>query len=112
MKVLTRPEEQILLAAHKLADKAYSIEIKRYLEKLTNKSWSMGAIYDPLDRLEKNGLLKSYTSEPTKERGGRSKRIYQLTRSGVDALIEIKKVTESVWKGISVETLEKKYGVK
>lgn len=109
MKSLTRPEEQILLAVHRLADQAYSVEIKRFLEKLTNKNWSMGAIYDPLDRLDKNGLLTSYISEPLQERGGRSKRIYQLTKRGIESLIQIKKVTDSIWDGISVVSLEKKF---
>lgn len=101
MKTLTRPEEQVLLTVHRLQNEAYSVTIKTMLEDLTNKNWSFGAVYDPLDRLEKKGLLSSSISEPTKERGGRGKRIYSLTEDGIKALIEIKKVTEAMWSGIN-----------
>ncbi len=43
---------------------------------------SLGSIYMPLDRLVKKGLLDSYLSEVTQERGGRHKRIYKLTKDG------------------------------
>ena len=33
-----------------------------------------------LDRLEKKGLLSSYLTDPTPERGGRAKRCYRVTK--------------------------------
>lgn len=108
MKPITRPEEQILLTVHRLQKEAYCVPIKEQLEEITDKNWSFGAVYDPLDRLEKKGLLSSHISAPTTERGGRGKRIYSLTSEGIKALIEIRKVTESMWKGITKLSLEKK----
>ncbi len=107
MKLLTRPEELVLLAVWRLQDSAYCVPIREQLMRVTAREWSFGAIYDPLDRLEKKGLLASYQSEPTQSRGGRSKRIYKLTKKGLEALIEIKSVEEAMWEGISKPSLKK-----
>ena len=45
-----------------------------------------GALYATLDRLEDKGLVTSWLSDPTPERGGRSKRHYRLESSGERAL--------------------------
>jgi DNA-binding PadR family transcriptional regulator len=39
-----------------------------------------------LERLEKKGLLRSSMTEPTPERGGRSKRMYSVTDPALAAL--------------------------
>jgi DNA-binding PadR family transcriptional regulator len=49
---------------------------------------SLGAVYVTLDRLEDKGFISSWLSEPTRERGGRSKRHYQLQALGERALQE------------------------
>ncbi|MFC1565020.1 PadR family transcriptional regulator [candidate division KSB1 bacterium] len=107
MKLLTRPEELVLLAVWRLQDDAYCVLIREQLMGVTGRDWSFGAIYDPLDRLEKKGLLESNLSEPTQQRGGRSKRIYKLTKTGLEALIEIKNVEEAMWEGISKPSLKR-----
>jgi len=100
MRLLSRSEELVLLAAWRLQDNAYCVPIREQLSTVTKKKWSFGAIYDPLDRLEKSGLLVSYLSEPTRERGGRSKRIYKLTEDGKKSLADIKQVADTMWAGI------------
>jgi DNA-binding PadR family transcriptional regulator len=50
------------------------------------KRVALGAIYATLDRLEDKELVTSWLSDPTPERGGRSKRYYRLERSGEEAL--------------------------
>ena len=97
MRLLSRSEEMVLLTIRKLQADAYCVPIREHLNMITQKKWSFGSIYDPLERLERKGLLDSYLTEPTKERGGRSKRIYRLTRSGQTALIEIRKIQEAMW---------------
>ena len=47
---------------------------------------SLGAVYKTLDRLEGKGYVASTVGEPTAERGGRSKRIYRVTASGLRVL--------------------------
>ena len=74
---------------------------------LTSKPWSFGAVYMPLERLEKQNLLRSSLADPTPERGGRSKRIYELTEFGQEALLKIKKIQEAAWQGLSKFSFEK-----
>ncbi|MBN1271043.1 MAG: PadR family transcriptional regulator [Candidatus Aminicenantes bacterium] len=97
MKLLSRSEELVLLAVLTLKEHAYCVPIRKKLKETTGKSWSFGSIYDPLDRLVHRGFLKSFLSEPTKERGGRSKRIYRLTEEGKKALIEIRNIEKALW---------------
>ena len=101
MRLLSRSEELVLLTVWKLEQEAYCVPIRDELIKATGQNWSFGSIYDPLDRLERKKLLKSHLSEPVKERGGRSKRIYRLTPKGLKALIDIKKVHDTVWSDIN-----------
>jgi PadR family transcriptional regulator PadR len=100
MKLLSRSEELVLLAVWFLREDAYCVPIREHLMKVTQKKWSFGSVYDPLDRLEKKKLLESSLSTPTKERGGRSKRIYRLTKRGEKALLEIRSIQETMWAGI------------
>ncbi len=99
MKFLSRIEEIILLAIWKLQDNAYGVTIRSQLQEMTGKTWAFGALFVTLERLVKKGFLESYLSDPTPQRGGRSKRIYTVTRDGLQALAEVKKVQETVWAG-------------
>lgn len=100
MKLLTRPEELILLAIWRLKDNAYCIPIRAQVSEITGEEWSLGSIYMPLDRLRKKGFLDSYLSEITPERGGRHKRIYKLTSAGLGALQKVHGVEKRMWQGI------------
>lgn len=106
IKFLSRPEELVLLAVWRLKENAYCVPIKKQLVKATGYDWSFGAVYDPLDRLEKKGLLQSSLSDPTARRGGKRKRIYKVTPGGIKALIEIKTMSENVWEGIPLKVLK------
>ncbi len=97
MKVLSSQDEILLLAILALKDDAYGVTIRHYVSKVTGKEWSIGAIYDPLYRLEKKGYVSSFLSDPTSERGGRAKRIFSVTESGKRALAEHKKVRDELW---------------
>jgi len=97
MRLLSRSEELVLLAVWKLKDEAYCIPIQAHLNKMTGKKWSFGSIFDPLDRLEKKRLLTSCLTEPVKARGGRSKRVYGITREGIKALAEMARIQEAMW---------------
>lgn len=101
MRLLTRPEEFVLLAVWKLQDRAYSLPIREQLSDITGHTWSLSSIYTPLDRLVKKGCLTSYVTESTPERGGRHKRIYQLTHKGQQALIRIREVEQAMWAGVN-----------
>ena len=97
MKVLSSQDEILLLAVIALKEDAYGVTIRQYVSKVTGKEWSIGAIYDPLYRLEKKGYVSSYLSDPTSERGGRAKRIFSVTKEGKRALADHKKVRDDLW---------------
>lgn len=97
MKLLSRPEELILLAIWKLKDNAYCVPIREQVMEMTGKKWSFGSIYIPLNRLEEKGLINSLLAEPTRERGGRAKRYYNLTKQGKTALEEIRELQQRIW---------------
>jgi PadR family transcriptional regulator PadR len=101
VKVLSSQDEILMLAILALGENAYGVTIRRHVSEATGKEWSIGAIYDPLYRLEKNGYVRSYLSEPTRERGGRAKRIFLVTREGREALLKHKKVRDELWDGLA-----------
>ena len=94
---LSRKEELLLLAIWKLEDNAYGVTIRKHASKVTQKYWSIGAIYDVLDRLTRKGLVSTSISEPVAERGGKSKRFYKITKAGFKALEEVKALQNSMW---------------
>ena len=98
-KYLSRPEEILLLAVWKLRHEAHGLAIRDLIQRMTGKRWSVGAIYGPLERLEKKGLLASRTSDPRPERGGRRKRMFKLTRAGLRELDELHRVNAVLWQG-------------
>ena len=100
MKLLSRIEEIILLSIWRLGDRAYGMAIREEVIKATGKKWLLGAIYGPLGRLHKNGYVLTLMGEPTPERGGRSKVYYRVSREGIKALREIKRVNSLVWNDI------------
>lgn len=100
MKLLSRSEEMVLLTVWKLQEEAYCVPIRRELMDVTGKKWSFGSIYDPLERLERKGLLTSFLTDPISTRGGRSKRIYGLTRRGKRALLEIRQIQQIMWDAV------------
>lgn len=97
METLSKQEEIILLAVWRLKDNAYGITIRKYLKKATGKNISIGGIYVPLDRLVRKDYLKSYYGDSTPERGGMSKRYYNLTPEGLEALKKAKRVHDKLW---------------
>ena len=81
--------------------------IRKKVIEMTGKEWSFGAVYDPLDRLEKKGYLESGLSNPSPRRGGKSKRMYNLTKHGLQELVAIRNLQESVWRDVPKEVLER-----
>jgi DNA-binding PadR family transcriptional regulator len=80
-------EQLVLTAILTLGENAYGVTIHAKVEELSRpKRVVLGAVYATLDRLEDKGLIASWLSDPTPERGGRSKRHYRLEKSGERAL--------------------------
>ncbi len=100
MKILSRKDELILLAVWKLQDDAYGVTIRDHIKEQTGISIKFGAIYAPLARLVRVGIVESYNSDPIPERGGRSKILYRLTEQGKVELKRIQEVNEAMWDGL------------
>ena len=98
--MLTRMEELLLLAVWRLQHDAYGLAIRRHVSDLLGKKVSVGAVYIPLERLARKGLLESWESEPTARRGGRRKRFYKLSPNGMTALNTVKRIHEAAWSGL------------
>ncbi len=107
MKYLTRKEELLLLAIFRLKDDAYLVRIREYLNNNTNKKWSVGNVYVPLDKMCKLGYLQTQIGEPSAKRGGKAIKYYSLSRDGYKALVETKKVQDSMWEGLQEIAIEK-----
>lgn len=100
MKLLTRAEEMLLIAIWRLQHDAYGVKIRELVEELTGQKWAFGAIFVTLERLAKQGFVNSTLTEPTQERGGRSKRVYSLSTEGRDALLQVRKIQDNLWNGL------------
>ncbi len=107
MRILSRSEELLLLTVYRLKDEAYAFNIRSKMKELTGKASAYGALYVLLERLVAKEYLNSYLTDPTSERGGKRKRIYQLTPTAIDVLNETKKIEKSVWDGLGELKLEK-----
>jgi DNA-binding PadR family transcriptional regulator len=96
------PFEQIVLTAIlSLRDEAYGVTIHEKAGQLAApRRISLGAVYVTLDRLEDKGLISSRLSDPTPERGGRSKRFYRLEALGERALEESAATAKRVWEAV------------
>ncbi len=97
MKLLSRSEEILLLAVWRLEGNAYGVSIREQVSRVTGHEWTFGAVYVPLDTLTRKGYVHKSLSEPTPQRGGRSKCLYALTDAGKEALREIRRVQEALW---------------
>ena len=102
MSLLSRSEEIVLLAVWKLQGNAYGPTIRETVSKITSRTWSIGALYAPLHRLERKKLVRSIKGKPKPERGGRSRIYYELTRAGKQALLELRCVLDSAWEDIPI----------
>ncbi len=90
----------LLLAALRLERGAYGAAISQELERTVGRRVSRGSIYVTLDRLEAKGLIRSSMSESRPERGGRPRRIVQVTEEGLAQLRRSRDALETLWEGL------------
>lgn len=95
--MLTKLEDQILMAVWKFRGKAYGVNVYQYLQDEVNSKVAVGVVYLTLDRLTKRGYLLSKKGEPTAVRGGMRKKYFHITKSGKKALSESKAVHDKIW---------------
>jgi DNA-binding PadR family transcriptional regulator len=91
MTYLGEFEQLVLLAILQCADTAegaYTVPLGRLIGEKTGREVARGALHTSLDRLQSKGLVASKLGEPLAVRGGRSRRYFTVTKSGVAALRE------------------------
>ncbi len=94
-------EQLVLTAILTLKDDAYGVSIQAKVGELAHpKPASLGAIYVTLDRLAEKGLVTSWLSDPTPERGGRAKRCYRLEALGELALEKSVITAKRIWEAV------------
>lgn len=96
-------EQIVLWSVVRLGEDAYGVPIRQDIEKRTGRSLTVGALYRTLDRLEEKGLLTSKFSDPTPERGGRSKRYFRAEPAALRALQESRRALEAMWEGLRLD---------
>jgi PadR family transcriptional regulator len=95
-------EQLVLTAILSLRDDAYGVTIHAKVEDLAKpKAVALGAIYVTLDRLEDKGMVTSWLTDPTPERGGRAKRCYRLEALGERALEESAVTAKRIWDAVT-----------
>ena len=106
MESLGQFEQIVLTAILALDANAYGVTIHAKVEELSHpKKIARGAVYATLDRMEDKALISSWLSEPTRERGGRSRRHYRLEKSGEKALKESARTAQRL-----IETITRSLG--
>jgi DNA-binding PadR family transcriptional regulator len=79
-------EYAVLLAVLQLRDGAYAVPVRELIESRTSRTVARGALYTALERLEAKGCVKSVTREPSPDRGGRPRRYFTVSSTGMAAL--------------------------
>jgi DNA-binding PadR family transcriptional regulator len=93
-------EEFTLLAVRALNEATYAVPVQAFVERATGRDVHMGAVYAALDRLEAKGYLRSVLGAPTPQRGGKRKRLFEITPAGHRALRDLRRVRERIWNAI------------
>lgn len=91
-------EEMVLLAVAALGENAYGLQVQEMLEQEGGRSPQLATIHSTLYRLEGKGLLRSRMGGATSERGGRSKRLFQVTSLGMDAVRAKREAREGLYR--------------
>ena len=90
-------EEMVLLVLLTVSEEAYGITIlDAYIDNTGNRI-SLSAIHSVLRRLEKKGFITSEMGGSTSDRGGRRKRLYQITKYGYKTVEAIQENLNRIW---------------
>jgi PadR family transcriptional regulator PadR len=91
-------DEMVLTLVATLQDDAYGAAINIEIEKWLERKVTLSQLHVTLYKLEDNGYVKSKVGGATNERGGRSKRIYTITNTGLAVLKSMKEKRMQIWK--------------
>ncbi len=95
-------EQIVLLSILHLGETAYGVRVRAEIADHTGRSVAPGALYTTLDRLEDKGFVTSRVGDPTPERGGRAKRYYKVSASGLKAVKRAQNAYQSLLQGLEI----------
>ena len=95
---LSEFEELVLTMVGILQEEAYGNAIVTEMRNRVGRQVNLSAVHVTLYRLEDKGLVKSVMGGATNVRGGRRKRIYQVTNAGLATLRALKESRVELWK--------------
>ena len=95
-------EQMVLLAILRRGDDAYGWTVAQELETVAERTVSSGALYPPLDRLEKKGLIRSWTGDGGPARAGRPRRYLAVTATGARALEHARSAMDRLWSSVQL----------
>jgi PadR family transcriptional regulator PadR len=93
-------ELMILLTLIRLGDNAYGVPISKELFDKTGRDVALGSVYAALERLERKGFVSSTFGDPTPARGGRAKRYFRPTLSGLREVEMARTAFTNLWQGL------------
>jgi DNA-binding PadR family transcriptional regulator len=98
-------EQLVLLAIVRLTGDGdvYGVPIVDEIERRTKRTVARAAVYITLRRLEQKGLVSSWMSESTQERGGKARRCVKLTKAGLQTLRESRQAVDQMWSGLDAK---------
>src|SRR4029079_14193529 len=96
-------EQLILLALARLEDNASGVTIREAVHEATGRDITLGTVYKTLSRLEQKKFVSCWLTEPTQERGGRRKKMYELNALGKRALRQSLEGLRRMTAGLSKE---------
>lgn len=91
-------EELVLTMVGILQEEAYGNAIVTEIKKRVGRDSNLSAVHVTLYRLEDKGLVRSHMGGATTARGGRRKRIFQVTNAGLAMLRSMKEARMDLWK--------------
>jgi len=99
-RVIGELEELILLTVCILNGEGYGISVKKEMERNTGRSILLGAVHITLYRLQDKGLLESKLGGSSEKRGDRRKRLFKITKKGMEHLRTSQEVRQKMWSQI------------
>lgn len=96
-------EIYVMLSLAHLGPEAYGVSIRQEIERRTERTVAIGAVYATLSRLEDKGLVRHRLSAPLPVQGGRARKHFTLTDAGERALSHAAEMLKRMMRGWRLE---------
>lgn len=93
-------ELMVMLVLIRLGEDAYGVPIGKAIEEASGREVALGSVYAALERLEEKGFVASSVGDPTPERGGRAKRYFHVTNTGLRQVRKTRQTLINLWRGL------------